>query len=247
VAFIIPTDSTGHFSASILPGTYTFAEVLTITPTWFQTGPLPPSQANVVSGTPVVTLNANETYTVTVNSNDSVSNLTFANVCIGKSQGKGGKPPCFYASCKHKHLISSCDLTLLSNLNLKNPDCSDFNPTTVAQFEQWLNMGTSSNMSYLLSVQLATMELNVVNNFVNPNQLIYAPGTNSANANGFATLSAILAEANIALGVDGCATPSDPNYAYQTALKNALENANFNYNFVQCHPSTCPTPVFPQQ
>ena len=34
--------------------------------------------------------------------------------------------------------------------------------------------GTATNMAYMLSVQLATMELNVGNHFVNPNAIIYA-------------------------------------------------------------------------
>ena len=66
--------------------------------------------------------------------------------------------------------------------------------TAVSSFDSWLAGASGTNMSYMLSAQLAGMKLNVSmamwNSFggVNPNSLIYAPGTNSANANGFATV-----------------------------------------------------------
>jgi hypothetical protein len=48
---------------------------------------------------------------------------------------------------------------------------------------------TATNMSYMLSAQLAAMELNVEPGFVNGAALVYAPGTNSANGLGFAKVS----------------------------------------------------------
>lgn len=46
------------------------------------------------------------------------------------------------------------------------------------------------------------MELNVYFNKVDPNAIIYAPGTGSASGSGFASVSDIMAEANTALGND---------------------------------------------
>ena len=71
---------------------------------------------------------------------------------------------------------------------------------------------------------------------VDPNSMIYAPGTNSANALGFATVAAVMAEANAELGLHGTALSGDPWRAYQQALKDALDRANNNLNFVQPEP-----------
>jgi hypothetical protein len=57
-------------------------------------------------------------------------------------------------------------------------------------------------MAYMLSAQLAAMELNVFNGFVNGNALIYAPGTTSANALGYASVNAVMAEANTDLATN---------------------------------------------
>ena len=59
---------------------------------------------------------------------------------------------------------------------------------------------TATNMAYMLSAQLAATALNVQNGLVNGKPLIYAPGTTSANALGFATVNAVMAEANTLLG-----------------------------------------------
>jgi hypothetical protein len=47
-----------------------------------------------------------------------------------------------------------------------------------------------------------------------------------------------MAEANTELGVHGTAYAGDAWRSYQEALKNALDNANNNYTFVQ--PTPCP-------
>jgi hypothetical protein len=92
-------------------------------------------------------------------------------------------------------------------------------------------------MAYMLSAQLAAMKLNVYNGLVSGPALIYAPGTGVANAAGFATVNAVIGAANTALGNDGYTPSGDTNRPLQEALKNALDNANNNYSFVQ--PSPC--------
>jgi hypothetical protein len=95
-------------------------------------------------------------------------------------------------------------------------------------------------MAYMLSAQLSAMELNVRNGNVNGGSLIYAPGTTSADANGFATVNAVMTEANIELGLHGLTLSGSPYRSYQEALKNALDRANNNLSFVQAGPGTCP-------
>jgi hypothetical protein len=94
-------------------------------------------------------------------------------------------------------------------------------------------------MSYQLSAMLAAMRLNVLNGFVSGSALIFAPGTKSANAAGFTTVAAIIAEADAALAADGYTPSGDQNRSYQEALKVALDNANNNLSFVQTSPTAC--------
>lgn len=245
ISFQTVTDASGNFSVSVLPGSYVFSEILPVNPSpWIQTGPTPPSQAVIdtnTSGSASVTLNADKTYTVVIGSEDVISKLTFSNVCIGKSKGKCPKPPCYWTD---ELRVCDEDLAFLRKLPLKTRDCCDFDPQASCQLTTWLLKVDTKNMAYMLSVELATMELNV-HYFISPNQLIYAPGTKSANANGFASLKSILKEAKDALNANGCTTKGNPYREYQRALKNALSHANHNDTFVQCDPSDCPPPVFP--
>ena len=97
----------------------------------------------------------------------------------------------------------------------------------------------------MLSAQLTAMELNVAYAGVNGNSLIYAPGTTSANGAGFASVNAIMAEANTELGVHNVTIAASAFRTYQEALKNALDRATNNLNFLQSGPSSCPRLVFP--
>jgi len=122
------------------------------------------------------------------------------------------------------------------SLNLRNANGTDFNPANYAAFRTWLLNATATNMAYMLSAQLAAMELNVLNGFVSISSLIYAPGTNSANAAGFATVGAVMTEANTLLGANGLIGAASSYRPRAEALKNALDKANNNLNFVQGTP-----------
>jgi hypothetical protein len=240
----LTTDSHGLFSISLLADTYTFWESVAASP-WVQTGNL--VDQTTTSGGASATLNGNKTYTITVIDGSSVTGVYFGNVCLGRG---GGLTLGFWSNKNGQAIMKNGDnfaaaLAFLSSLNLRNADGSNFDPATYAAFRTWLLNASATNMAYMLSAQLAAMELNVRYGFVNGNALIYAPGTNSANANGFATVNAVMAEANTELGVHGTAYSGDAWRSYQEALKNALDNANNNLTFVQPGPSSCPAPVFP--
>lgn len=91
-------------------------------------------------------------------------------------------------------------------------------------------------MAYMLSAQLSAMELNVGAGNVSGNALVYAPDTTSANSLGYASINALMNEANTELGSHNVTKDGNSSRAYQMALKNALDNAN-NKNVVQ--PSPC--------
>jgi hypothetical protein len=164
--------------------------------------------------------------------------VEFGNVCLGAG---GGKTLGFWSNKNGKAVMDdggslAPELALLSSLNLRNEDGSNFDPATYSQFRSWLLAANGANMAYMLSAQLAAMALNVEAGFVNSAALIYAPGTLSANPLGFASVGAVMAEANAFLGTYGLVLDGHAHRAHFEALKNALDRANNNLTFVQAAP-----------
>lgn len=161
---------------------------------------------------------------------------SFGNLCLG---GGAGLTPGFWSNKNGQKLVGADDLAMLRALNLKDAKGKDFDPKDYATFKKWLlGSDASGNMAYKLSSQLAAMELNVYNGIAAGSALIHAPGTASASTLGFATVNAVMTEANAALAADGLTPAGDPNRASQERLKNVLDRANNNYAFVQSAP--CP-------
>jgi hypothetical protein len=177
---------------------------------------------------------------ITINAGDNKT-VEFGNLCLGPG---GGHTLGFWSNKNGQNTMNDGG-SLVPELNLLDSKClsngsgndTNFNGNYTA-FRNWLLGATATNMSYMLSAQLAAMELNLEAGFVQPGALIYAPGTNSANGLGFATVGAVVAEAEAELCAHATAFAGDPNRAYQEALKNALDNANNNMTFVQATP--CP-------
>jgi len=159
--------------------------------------------------------------------------VMFGNVCLG-SGGALGKG--FWGNKNGQALFGADDLALMVSLNLRTADGSQFNPTSYSAFEAWLQKAGSTNMAYLLAVQLAAMRLNVLNGKVDGARLIYAPDTTSANAAGFAAVNAVTIEANAELGQHGLTKSGSVFRAYQSALSDALLNGNEKSTFVQASP-----------
>jgi len=164
--------------------------------------------------------------------------VLFGNVCLGAG---GGLTLGFWSNKNGQAQINDGgtmipELTLLSGLNLRAANGSAFDPANYAAFRTWILGATATNMAYMLSAQLAAMELNVEAGFVSPSALVYAPGATSANTLGFTTISALMAEADASLAANGLTVAASPTRTYQEALKNALDRANNNLNFVQSTP-----------
>jgi hypothetical protein len=173
----------------------------------------------------------------------NVTDQAFGNVEMGRGTGltlgfwsnKNGQAA--MGKVNSNSLVTSITSTLnflSTQLNLKNANGTDFDPTTYAQFRTWILGATATNMAYMLSAQLATMELNVYCGFVSANSSIYAPGTAGAIVggafDGYNLISNVMSEANTDLGTVGHnVTLSGNTYrAHQETLKNALDNANNN-------------------
>ena len=86
------------------------------------------------------------------------------------------------------------------------------------------------------------MVLNVEGGYVNPAATIYAPGTLSANPQGFAILADVMLEAKNSLFLNGYTVASGSTRSYQEKLKNALDKANNNQNFVKAPITSVPHP-----
>jgi hypothetical protein len=163
---------------------------------------------------------------------DKEYNIEFGNVCLGAG---GGKTLGFWSNKNGQAVMNDGgtivpELNMLSVLNLKNATGGNFDPGTYPVFRTWLLGANASNMAYMLSAQLAAMKLNVEAGLVNSGALVYLPCT------GFISVSDLMAAANAALAADGYTPAGDPNRAYQECLKNALDKANNNMNFVQSSP-----------
>jgi len=226
------TDADGDFKfENLAAGTYRVEEVfppapptwLPTTATWFSHG-----------------LTAGENYV----------GPNFGNVCLGCNGG--GHTLGYWSNKNGSNTINSIGTTpalnALTALNLRNANGSDFDPGNYAALKTWLLNATATNMAYMLSAQLAAMKLNVLadgaglTGFVDGDALVYAPGVPGANAAGFITINNLMAAANTQLGSYGYTPAGDPNRSVQETIKNALDDANNNKNFV-C-PGPCPV-VYP--
>lgn len=167
---------------------------------------------------------------------DSASVTLFGNVKLGAG---GGLTLGYWSNKNGQATMDSGgmagELAMLTALNLRTANGDPFDPDGYDAFRTWILDASATNMAYMLSAQLAAMELNVYNGSVDEGSFIYAPGTKSANAfvGGYAQVLAVMIEANTELGRHGLTLSGSPDRSYQEALKKALDDANNNVNFVQ--------------
>ena len=163
-------------------------------------------------------------------------NIAWGNVSIGAG---GGNTAGFWGSQTGQLLTTSDDLTFLSSLYLRNAKGLDFNPTTVKGLSDWLLKASTTNMAYMLSAQLAAMELSVRHSYVSGSALVYAPdlltsGTvTGLNGGGFITVNDLMAAAAAEIQAHAVTRVGSLDRPFQEALKTALEDANNNKTFVQ--------------
>jgi hypothetical protein len=166
---------------------------------------------------------------------DSTSGNDFGNVCLGAG---GGLTLGFWSNKNGAAKINdggsaTPELTLLSNLCLVNGNGSAFDPANVGALQKWLLGANAVNMANMLSAQLAAMALNVEGGYVGGGSVVYAPGCGNTGANNdFISINDLMAAANAALCADGNTPSGDPHRAPQECLKNALDSANNNQNFI---------------
>lgn len=220
------TDSSGNYSfPELLPGDYKVEETLP-NGNWFNTTPT--------------------SITFTLDPGEKEENNDFGNLCFGKG---GGLTLGFWSNKNGQAKMNDApygvnpELAMLSGLCLRKANGDDFNPSSYSNFRNWLLSANATNMAYMLSAQLAAMELNVEGGFVSGGSLVYAPGCgNTGVGNNFISVNDLMTAANNALCADGLTLSGDPNRAPQECLKNALDRANNNQNFVQANACTFTSP-----
>ena len=154
----------------------------------------------------------------------------------------GGLTLGYWSNKNGQKLENDADFTELTALHLRNADGSDRDFTSdldsnKSDLHDWLLGANAVNMSNMLSAQLAAMILNVQHGFVSGTALIYAGDCGNTGVNNqFITTNDLMAAADAALAADGYAVDGDPNRDAQECLKDALDDANNNINFVQAQP-----------
>lgn len=217
-------DVNGTFRFNVLPGTYTVTEQFP-NATWLAT-----------SATSA---------TVTLTAEHCSETVAFTNVCLGA----GGGHTLGYWSNKNGQATlndggtSEPELAMLADLCLASGDGSAFNPTAYKAFRTWILSATATNMSFMLSAQLAAMELNVEAGMVSDGSIVYAPSCGSTGVgDDFATIGSLMDTAEAALCADSYTPDGDPHRSGYECLKTSLDRANNNLNFVQSAPCPFPSP-----
>jgi hypothetical protein len=204
------------YDEDVDPGTYTVTEDNAQSPpTWIPTTPTSVGPFTLAEG--------------------ESKSVEFGNVCLGAG---GGHTLGFWSNKNGQALMADVpsadpELALLAGLNLRNGSGADYNPVagSYAQFRTWLLNATATNMAYMLSAQLAAMELNVEAGNVDGSAHVW-------DGSAFVTIDDLMAAANAALGTNGLTLAGSPDRAAQEALKTTLDRANNNVNFVQANPCT---------
>lgn len=144
------------------------------------------------------------------------------------------------------------NLNFLSRMNLKGEKAAatiDFNPTGYTQFRSWLLSGNAYNMSYMLSVQLASTSLNVRLKHFPDSQIVDASSycDSGGYCIGIISIGNVRYWSDQSLGSAGgnITISGSPHRESQELMKNFLDGINNNLiPFAQANP--CPV-VYPTE
>ena len=244
------TDQSGLYAFSVTPdsGDYHISEDDALQAAWLHT--------TATSGTATA-------------GEGTIQGPNFGNLCVGKGNGL----TLGYWSNKNGQAAMGCsgagsqkcttELTFLCTLNLvdgngnKPKFCSSLK---YSDFASWLLSANATNMAYMLSAQLAAMELNTrdANPLVSGGALVYLgpppslssgtcfdlAGETSPNSGNFISISDLMNDAKIELGTYPLTIGSGDTRSCEQYKKNGLDSANNNLNFVQSDQSKCPAFTF---
>lgn len=181
-----------------------------------------------------------------VQSDGTVRGLDFLNIRLG---GGGGIPPTYWCTESGLWALSfggngvEGTLAFLRRLNLVGFAGVAFDPDMLECLCCWFHMASQANMSYALAVEYASARLAVVlapvRNIagaivggLDPESLVWAPGTESGGASGIARLETLLDEVDRFLGAHPLTLNGHPQRARANQLRIILNRINRNSGFV---------------
>lgn len=240
------TDQSGLFEVkNLVEDTYTFKEEAGPAG-WIQTGnTVDQSIASLGSS---VTLNEDKTYTVELGEGGIVSGLNFGNVCeiknsngltLGFWSNKNGQAILKANEAKWRSLVNSSNLRDAKG-NLFTLSASDSFAKAYEKFRTWLLNATATNMSYMLSAQLISTELDIALNELNGKDLVKDP-----DGDGWVSINHVVADAIAFLATHGNTTAAGPDRELAEAYKNIFDGLNNNTQAITpVDPSRCPAYLF---
>lgn len=165
--------------------------------------------------------------------------MYFGNVCLGPG---GGHSMGYWMNKNGQATLTNSGqmewiLWDLKYFSLKDANGNDFDPNNYAELRDWMQKASASNMAYMLSAQMVAMYLNIRTGMVKYNSIVYAPGCGDYGMNNqFINIWSLIWNTNYSLMYNGYTPASNVNRSYQECLKNVLDKANNNLNFVQQTP-----------
>ena len=229
-SFYLPTATSSFQVCEVVPNVSNPANSF-----WSQTGPLFPASPIGNTGTGSAASTALKCWS----GSGTVSGMYLTNICF--TRPSGGFTLGFWSNKNGQALITPSDLAALVSLNLRNADGTNFDPASAAALKTWLLNGTATNMSYMLSVQMATTKLDTLHG-LSASTLVDA----TAYGLGIVSIADLITAADALLAADGNAISGDPNRTIQEKYKNVFDAINNNLlNFVN-GPGTCNV-VYPLQ
>ncbi len=240
------TNVSGLFEVkNLVEDTYTFKEKEGPAG-WIQTGNTV-DQSSASAGSKV-TLNGDKTYTVELASGGTVSGLNFGNVC--EVNNGNGLTLGFWSNKNGQAVLQANDQawrTLLNGSNLRKANGSLYTiPVLPAKFADvykdfrtWILNATATNMSYMLSAQLAATQLDIAYNKLNGKDLVLDPNGN------WVSINEVVAAAIAFLASHGNTTAYGPDRELAEAYKNIFDHLNNNIQKITpVEPKNCPAYSF---
>ena len=224
------------FNQTVDTGLYLVLEATPLNDLWVPTNnEIPADPPHFITD---VTIAASSSTRVNVDS--SGGEVLFGNLCLGPDNARTIG---FWGNRNGAALFLSDgenNLKLLNDLPLANDNGAIVNFTDYSDFKSWLKDARAVNMAYMLSAQLAAMELNVANGLVNGDDLVFSVDF------GIISINDLMQDAIDALNANDF-TPDgvEPDRTIQTEIKDALDDANNNINYVQPTAESCLPLVFP--
>jgi hypothetical protein len=238
------TSVSGLFEVkNLIEDTYTFTEEQGPAG-WIQTGNT--TDQSTASAGSKVTLNADKSYTVELASGGTVSGLNFGNVC--EVANANGLTLGFWSNKNGEKILQANDpawRNLLNASNLRRANGSSYLVPAAKfadaykDFRTWLLNATATNMSYMLSAQLAATQLDIAYNKLNGKDLVLDPNGN------WVSINQVVADAITFLAGHGNTTAYGADRTLAEAYKNIFDRLNNNIQKITpVDPGKCPAYSF---